>query len=53
MTEPSDYESVQVFIGVDVGKDTVKIRITLLPLIVQVNACSIKHYPTTKTNSGR
>ncbi|AHA69180.1 Transposase (plasmid) [Shigella dysenteriae 1617] len=32
---------------------SVKIRITLLPLIVQVNACSIKHYPTTKTNSGR
>ncbi|AHA65791.1 hypothetical protein Asd1617_02964 [Shigella dysenteriae 1617] len=27
---------------------SVKIRITLLPLIVQVNACSIKHYPTTK-----
>ncbi|EHL2774428.1 hypothetical protein KCE64_005018 [Salmonella enterica subsp. enterica serovar Hvittingfoss] len=33
MTESSDYESVQVFIGVDVGKAL----ITLLPLIVQVN----------------
>lgn len=48
MTESSDFESVQVFIGEDVGKDTHH----ALPLIVQVNACSIKHYPTTKTNSG-
>ncbi|KFZ98113.1 hypothetical protein DP20_1226 [Shigella flexneri] len=49
MTESSDYESVRSLSALM----SVKIRITLLPLIVQVNACSIKHYPTTKTNSGR
>ncbi len=47
MTESSDYESIQVFIGVDTGKAP----ITPLPLIVQVNVCSTEHYPTTKTNS--
>ncbi|KUW83176.1 transposase [Escherichia coli] len=49
MTESSDYESVQVFIGVDVGKDTHH--------AVAINRSGKrlfdKHYPTTKTNSGR
>ncbi|SPZ77213.1 ISSfl2 ORF [Shigella boydii] len=41
MTESSDYESVQVFIALM----SVKIRITLLPLIVQVKRLFDKALP--------
>ncbi|EFZ51048.1 putative transposase [Shigella sonnei 53G] len=46
MTESSDYESVQVFIGVDVGKDTHH----AVAINRSGNASFDKHYPTDETN---